>query len=292
MHFQLHLKTAFVAALLHHHPPPFVVLTSILNAIFLKGKLNSMKKITLIIAFFLISHQLLAQDCTHYMYMQKNKSIEMTSFNDKGDITFKTVSKVSNVNTANGVTTATVVADAYDKSGKLINSSNFTYKCDGGVMMMDMSLNSPQQSDQKTKVAIKIINKSFTEYPGAMKVGDHLKDASTQMESSMSNGMTAVTIIQVTDRIVIGKETVTTASGTWDCFKITSKSTVTTTFKGASADTINNAMSALDKLKAKFGKFAPKMPSNSSESTIWYVPDFGAVKIKGKGYTTELTGLK
>ena len=205
LHFKLHLKTAFVVALLHHYPPPFVVLTRILNAIFLKGKLNSMKKITMIIAFFLISHQLLAQDCTHYMYMQKNKSIEMTSFNDKGDITFKTVSKVSNVNTENGVTTATVVADAYDKSGKLINSSNFTYKCDGGVMMMDMSLNSPQQSDQKTKVAIKIINKSFTEYPGAMKVGDHLKNASTQMESTMSNGMTAVTIIQVTDRIVIGK---------------------------------------------------------------------------------------
>ena len=49
-------------------------------------------------------------------------------------------------------------------------------------MMMDMSLNSPQQSDQKTKVAIKIINKSFTEYPGAMKVGEFTWD-NTEMQT-------------------------------------------------------------------------------------------------------------
>jgi hypothetical protein len=255
-----------------------------------------MKKFTLTFAVFLITFRLLAQDCLQYMYMQKNKTIEMTAFNDKKDITFKSVTKVSDVTTENGVTTANVVSEAYDKNGKLINSSNAVYKCDGGVMMMDMSFNAPQQSQQSsqqnTKVNFKVINKSYMEYPNSMQVGDHLKDATSQMEMDMNNGMTGITTVQITDRMVVGKENVTTPAGSWDCFKITYKTTSSTTLKGAHADTINSAMSAMDKIRAKLGKLGPKMPSNNSESTIWYAPGFGMVKIQGKSFTMELTSLK
>ena len=251
-----------------------------------------MKKLVSIIACFTIASQLLAQDCTKYMYMQKNKTIEMTAHKDNGDVMFKSVTKVSDVNTENGVTTANVVSEGYDKEGKLMNSSNITYKCDGGVMMMDMSFNSPQQSQQNTKMDIKMINKGYMEYPAGMQVGDHLKDATTQMQSTMNNGMTAVTTIQVTDRIVAGKETVTTTAGTWDCFKITYKTTSSTSFKGANGDTVNNAMSAMDKLRAKLGKLGPKMPSNTSETTVWYAPNFGMVKFQGKNFVMELTAIR
>jgi len=251
-----------------------------------------MKKNLFFIAGLLVTTQLIAQDCTHYMYMQKNKTIEMTAFNDKGDATNKSVTKVSDVNTANGITTANVVVEAYDKNGKLMNSSNVTYKCDGGVMMMDMSFNSPQQSQQNTKIDFKITNKTYMEYPAGMQVGDHLKDATTQMESTMNNGMNSVTTIKITDRTVVGKETVTTPAGSWDCFKITYKTNSSTTFKGANADTVNSAMSAMDKIRAKLGKLGPKMPSNTSESTVWYAPYFGMVKFQGKSYMMELTAIK
>ncbi len=256
-----------------------------------------MKKFVFSIACFIITVQLLAQDCLQYMYMQKNKTIEMTAFNNKKEVTFKSVTKVTDVNTANGVTTANVAAEAYDKNGKLVNSSTAVYKCDGGVMMMDMSLNSQQQqaqqqSQQNTKVTFKVLNKSFMEYPNGMQVGDHLKDATSQIEMDMNNGMTGVTTIQITDRIVAGKENVTTSAGSWECFKITYKTTSSTTLKGAHADTINSAMSAMDKLRAKLGKFGPKMPSNTSESTVWYAPGFGMVKVQGKTFVMELTGLK
>jgi len=255
-----------------------------------------MKTLTLFTLSFLIATRLFAQDCMQYMYMQKNKTIEMTAYNNKGDITFKSVTKVSNVSTSGGVTTANVVAEAYDKSGKLISSSNVAYKCDGGVMMMDMGVSAPQQSQQQpqqnTKVTFKVINQDYMEYPSGMKVGDHLKDASSQMEVDMNNGMTSVTTTQVTDRTIAGKENITTPAGSWDCFKITYKTTSSTAFKGAHADTINSAMSQLDKLRAKLGKFAPKMPSNSSETTVWYAPNFGMVKIQGKTFTMELTALK
>jgi hypothetical protein len=252
-----------------------------------------MKKFVFSIACFIITVQLFAQDCTQYMYMQKNKTIEMTAFDNKKEMTFKSVTKVSDVTTENGTTTANVVAEGYDKNGKLISSTNIVYKCNGGVMMMDMNFNSPQQSSQQnTKMTFKVLNKSFMEYPNGMQVGDHLKDATSQIEMDMNNGMTGVTTTQITDRIVAGKENVTTTAGSWDCFKITYKTTSSTTFKGANADTINSAMSAMDKIRAKLGKFAPKMPSNTSESTVWYAPGFGMVKVQGKTFVMELTGLR
>jgi hypothetical protein len=250
-----------------------------------------MKKLVFSLALLLTMSKLLAQDCSQYVYMQKNKTIEMTAFNDKGDVTFKSVTKVADVSTENGVTTANVVTDAYDKNGKFINSSNVTYKCNGGVMMMDMSLNT-QQSQQNVKMDIKIISKDYMEFPAGIQVGDHLKDATTQMESTMNNGTTVVTTIKITDRMVEGKETITTPAGSWECFKITSKTTSSTVFKGASADTINSAMSAMDKIRAKLGKLGPKMPSNTSENTAWYVPGFGMVKYKGKTFVMELTAIK
>ncbi|MHB8207464.1 TapB family protein [Mucilaginibacter sp.] len=228
--------------------------------------------------------------------MQKNKTIEMTAFNNKRDVTFKTVTKVSDVTTENGVTTANVLAEGYDKNGKLINSSNVAYKCNGGVMMMDMSFNAPQQSQQQTsrdtKMTFKVINQGYMEYPSGMHVGDHLKDATSQIEMTMGNGMTGVTTVQITDRMIVGKETVTTPAGSWDCLKITYKTTSSTTFKGAHADTINSAMSTLDKLRSKLGKFGPKTHSNTSENTVWYAPGFGMVKIQGKTFVMELTGIK
>jgi len=130
------------------------------------------------------------------------------------------------------------------------------------------------------------------EYPSSMQVGDHLKDASTQMEMDMNNGMTTVTTVQVTDRMIVAKENVTTPGGSWDCYKMTYKTTSSTAFKGAHADTINSAMSAMDKLRAKFGKFAPKMPSNTSETTIWFAPGFGMVKMQSKNFMMEITGIK
>ncbi len=252
-----------------------------------------MKKSVAFIVCFFIAAQLFAQDCMQYMYMKKNRTIEMTATNNKGEVAFKSVTKVSDVNTSGGVTTANVVSEAYDKNGKLMSSSNVTYKCDGGVMMMDMNLNVPQASQQNTKMEMKMVNNSYMEYPSSMHVGDHLKDASTQMETTMNNGMTAITTVQVTDRNIVSKESVTTPAGTWDCFKITYKTTSATTLKGgANADTVNNAMSQMDKIRAKFGKLAPKMPSNTSETTMWYAPNFGMVKTQGKSFQMELTAIK
>lgn len=253
-----------------------------------------MKKLTCIIASLLITAQLLAQDCTQYLYMQKNKTIEMTFFTNKGDARFKSISTVSDVKTESGITTATVVSQGYDKNGKALGGQNTVrYKCDGHVVMMEMNFDIPQQqSDKSAKMDIKV-NGDFTEFPTDMKVGDHLKDASTQMQMGTNGNTTATTTVKITNRIVAAQENVTTPAGTWNCFKITYNTSSSTALGGANAAQMDTVNDALNKLKAKFGKLI-KSPSHSSgsESTIWFAPGVGMIKSQTKGGTAEITAIK
>ncbi len=77
-----------------------------------------MKKIVFIIALLSVTSKLFAQDCSQYMFMKKNRIIESTSYNEKGNVLRKSVSTFINTTTTNGVTTATVSSESFDKSGK------------------------------------------------------------------------------------------------------------------------------------------------------------------------------
>jgi len=222
-----------------------------------------MKKFALIIACLFAAFRLAAQDCTQYYYLQKNRVIEMSSYDEKGAFIGKGISKVSDVTTTNGVVTAIVVSESFDKNGKSQGKFSASYKCSGGVMMIDMNFNDskkPGSASQKNNA-----NFSLEEYPSGMKVGDHLKDAIMEMKEDLGNE-TIVATSKTTARMVVAKETVTTAAGTWSCLKITYKTI--TTVKGYN------------------------VPPQTIESTEWYVPNFGIVKSQMLGVTREVTSLR
>src|SRR5215469_6311662 len=97
-----------------------------------------MKKILIIICGLATAWQAVAQDCGNYLYLQKGKTIEMTGYNKKGDVTMKSVAQVSDVSTTGGVVTATVVSQVYDKNGKQVSTSSMDYKCSGGAVSVQM----------------------------------------------------------------------------------------------------------------------------------------------------------
>ena len=190
----------------------------------------------------------------------------MTGYNKKGDVTMKSVATVSNVNTSGGVTTANVVSQVYDKNGKLMGTSSVDYKCSGGAISMQMHIDAGQQANRPATMNFNMTGTSSGDFPQDMKVGDHLPDYTSQMD--MGNGM--ATTITVTNRTVIAKESVTTPAGTWDCFKITYKTSASTAV----------------------GKLGIKMPSSNTESTIWFAPNVGMIKSESKYGSMELTGIK
>ena len=72
--------------------------------------------------------------------------------------------------------------------------------------------------------------------------------------------------VEITNRKVEGKESITTAAGTWDCFKISYHSKVLV-------------------------KIIVGIPMNSNV-TEWYAPGFGVVKTESNGGWTAITSIK
>ena len=223
---------------------------------------------TLLLASFvgLLSNASLAQDCNTYYFLQKNKTVEMTIYNKKGDANGKQVYTVSDVTNNGDNTTATVNSEMFDKKGKSIAKGHSQIACQGGIMMIDMTMQLPQQQQEQFSKADVKADKIFIEYPNNMKPGDKLKDATLSMDidnSGMKQNINMVT----SDRTVAAKETVTTTAGTWDCFKITYKSKITVKTMGIG------------------------MPFNI-EGTEWFAPGFGIVKTESKHGGTAITAIK
>jgi hypothetical protein len=252
-----------------------------------------MKKLSLIIVCLLAASGLFAQDCSHYLYLQNNKTIEMTGYNKKNEVASKSVSKISDVKTSGGVTSANAATELYDKNGKLIGTSNTNYSCNGGVISMQMHINTNQHakhpgdtvSGADMNIHVSHDGDGSEQYPSDMKVGDHLKDYTSQI--MVGNG--AIATVKVTDRKVLAKESVTTPAGTWDCFKISYKSSVSTELGGSNTSTNKDTT---DKVASFLNKLKLRMPNVNNEATIWFAPDFGMVKMETKNNRMELTAVK
>jgi hypothetical protein len=106
----------------------------------------------------------------------------------------------------------------------------------------------------------------YIEYPNDMKPGDALKDATMNLDVD-ANGMKQNVTMVVNNRKVVGKESVTTTAGTWECFKIAYKSRITVKTMGIG------------------------IPINI-EGFEWYAPGFGIVKTESKQGGTAITAIK
>jgi hypothetical protein len=222
-------------------------------------------KSAFVFACLLLAAAANAQDCKNYYYVQDNKTIEMTIYGKKGDVSGRNVYNVGNVNSSGGAVSSQVNSEMFDKKGKSIAKSVINFKCAGGVMMLDMKMMVPQQQAEQFKMDAKATD-VYIEYPASMKPGDALKDANMTMEVN-NNGVQQSLTMNVTNRKVEAKESITTPAGTWDCFKITSK----------------------NKITMKMGPIG--IPMNI-DATEWYAPGFGIVKTESKGGSTMITSVK
>ena len=225
-----------------------------------------MKSAFIVSMIFMLAVYCSAQDCKQYYFFQNNKTVEMTIYSKKGDVTGKNVYNISDVQSSGGTTTATINSEMFDKKGKSTAKATNNIKCNGGVIMMDMKMMVPQQQMEQFKNGEAKAEGMYLEYPANMKEGDQLKDATFKM-TGQNGPMNYTLTMDITERKVQGKESVTTPAGTWDCFRITSKSHLVI-------------------------KMAVNIPMNI-ETTEWYAPGFGVVKTENKGGGgTAITSIK
>jgi hypothetical protein len=249
-----------------------------------------MKKFAPLPFFFLLllsSIAAWAQDCSKYLFLQQNKTIEITVYNKKGEPIGRQVYTVSNVSNSGGVTAATVNSQMFDKKDRPSTGATSTIKCTGGAFQVDMKLMIPQgpPSDRMSNAQVTGGN-GILEYPAGMKAGDMLKDGNLIMTTSNNNGPSSgppgpppppnpfssggsTLNISVFDRKVIGQDTVTTSAGSWTCIKINYKS----------------------KINFKAGGPFPA-PTINIDGTEWYAPGVGIIKTESQHGSTAITSIK
>jgi len=227
-----------------------------------------LKHIATIAIIFISASAARAQECNHFLYLQKDKVVEMTIYNKKGEPNGKQVYQVSDVSTSGGTITGKLNSEMFDKKGKSTVKANSSVQCNGGVFFIDMKLMLPQQQAEQAESTDAQVSaqSSYIDYPANMKVGDQLKDGNFSMDVKRGS-MTQTVTMQITERKVLAQESVTTTAGTWDCFKI----------------------SAHTHLSIKTGPIG--IPLNY-DYTEWYAPGFGLIKSDGKYGGTAITSIK
>jgi hypothetical protein len=222
-------------------------------------------KSLLFLAAIICSLNAIAQNCSGYYFLQNNKTVEMEIYNKKGEVSGKQVYTVSNVSNAGNTTTAEINSRMLNNKGKEIAKGASKMKCENGVMMVDMKMSMPAQPGQ-TINADANASDIYIEYPNSMSVGDNLKDATMHIETN-ATGMKQTVDMEVTNRKVEAKEKITTAAGSWDCFKITSHML----------------------MKIKIMGIGKPMEFDNTE---WYAPAFGVVKTDNKYGGTAIVAVK
>jgi hypothetical protein len=236
---------------------------------------------------FAVSGTARAQDCSQFLLLQKDKTVEITNYDKKGQPNGKQVYTVKDVSSSGGTVTGTVNSEQFDKNSNSKAKASSTIQCSGGEFRLDMKLMLPQQQAEKYGDAEVNAKSSFLSYPGTMKVGDAPPDGSFTMDLSHSGGgpggpgapgappagppgppgFKQSLTMTISDRKVIAQESVTTTAGTWNCFKITYRC----------------------KVGVKTGPFS--IPTNI-DITEWYAPGFGVIKTESKYGSTAITSIK
>ena len=196
-----------------------------------------MKKVGFVVLTILFSvlQNVSAQDCSKSFYaLKEGTKMTMTSFNDKGKITSTSESFIKSVKADGANYDATVESTTKNDKGKvLFEGKTFNVKCENGTIKMDISSLMMADFAQQIKDMEISISGNGMEIPPVLTEGMALSDGTTEMKMG-SKGMTFMNMkFDVKNRKVEKKESITTAAGTFDCYKITYDMDMKVMFKRA-----------------------------------------------------------
>jgi hypothetical protein len=225
-----------------------------------------MKYLFSVLVIFMGIHFASAQSCSSYYFFKEGQVIEMTSLNKRGKTEGISTYTVKDLKKGgDGAMTATIAMQMNNEKGKELVTAQTVIRCLDGNYQMDMSQFIPSAQMEQFK-DVDASGSFFLEYPSNMKTGDVLKDGKMEIQSS-TNGMKMDLEMDITDRKVEAKESVTTPAGTWECFKITNQ----------------------QKMRMKMAGIGIPV---KTETTEWYAPGFGMVKTQSKYGISQITSIK
>lgn len=206
--------------------------------------------LTILLAGFGVG--LSAQNCGGFYYFTNNGQVVMTIFDKKGKEAGKLTYKITDVKTGS-TSTSSFTSEMVDEKGKSLSKGTGKLKCTGGALYVDAKVSIPQESMAAYKDMEVKGEETYIEYPASMSAGQSLPDVNFKMDVNNKGSLFSTITLTQDNRKVIGKESVTSPAGTWECWKITYEAQFKATMMGIG------------------------IPINM-QGTEWFAPGFGVVK--------------
>jgi len=191
-------------------------------------------KLLLFSAAALVAFDFTPDGCDNLIFFKEGTKTTLSHYNDDGKPTGSTKTTYKNVSRSGGKVSVTAVTENYDKKGKLSTSSELAMRCENGSLSIDLKSMMPQQQADAYKDFELQVEGMEKEFPSSLAVGSTLKDANAKFTVSAKGGTPMPMMnmsLQITNRKVEGKESITTPAGTFECFKISEDSEMKTIFK-------------------------------------------------------------
>ena len=212
---------------------------------------------SLIVSFFFLVFIITAsaQDCAGYYYLY-NSEVQITIYDKNGKESGKQIYTINAVTKTGGIITANFVLQVTDDKGKSISKGEGMYKCNGASLFTEARAGIPQEQMTTYKDMDVVATDPSLEYPPVMSAGQSLKNASFKMNVYNKDSVYSSITLDQANRKVEGKQTITSPTGVWDCWKITYDGNL-------KKSTIN---SSVTEVPADF------------KIIEWFAPGFGTVK--------------
>ncbi|MDN3724748.1 hypothetical protein QRD02_10160 [Aequorivita sp. SDUM287046] len=180
-----------------------------------------MKKLITIFLLHLVASGVVAQnDCGKYYPFSEGAKFQITTYDKKDRVSGVIDYTVLDIKNVGSDKIGTVNAIISDDRGKEIVQTSYNVICGGNKIAIEgKSLMNPQIFQQFGNMEY-TINGTDVEWPNTLAMGQTLKDANMDMKIDMG-GIKMHMEMAMTERKVMGTETVTTPAGTFECFVIT-----------------------------------------------------------------------
>lgn len=175
----------------------------------------------LLVFTFMTTKTLIAQDCDFYFPVEKGTKIETTDYDKKGKVTgVGTSTVIENLQVGNAqVVKVSVSYKATDNETPY--QAEYSVKCENGEFYVNMNNFLDKNALAGYKDMDITVDAEQMTMPANLKPGQVLGNGrvTAKIANSGVNLMTINTLI--TNRKVVGNESVTTPAGTFECVKIT-----------------------------------------------------------------------
>ncbi|GAB3327298.1 hypothetical protein GCM10027299_27740 [Larkinella ripae] len=184
-----------------------------------------MKTLFLLFVIGVTSLTASAQDCLS-MKFKPGASYEMQSFSPKDKLVNRLVYTIKDAKTEGGSTRISVTMQSFDEKDKPAPEMAVTYTCTGSELIADLSGMIMATNDAMKDMEVRVKENKLI-YPKQLGAGNKLPDGELTAEMYNKGSKMMDMNLNIVNRLVDGKESLTTPAGTFDVYKISSEVNMT-----------------------------------------------------------------